>query len=67
MATDHTGKHQHQRAGRTPPHGPGERVIDATVPTAEEPEAESQRREPATEYERERPIDDVPGVRKKIR
>ncbi len=66
MATDHPGKNQHRRAGRASPHGTGERVIDATVATSEEPEAESLRREPPVEYKREQ-ADDVPGVRKKIR
>ena len=66
MARDHTGKNEHRRAGRVPPHGAGERVIDATVATDREPEAESLRREPETQYKREQP-DDVPGVRKKIR
>lgn len=66
MATDHTGRNQHRRAGRVSPHGPGERVIDATVPTDREPEAESLRREPAVEYKREQAAD-VPGVKKRPR
>lgn len=65
MATDHTGKKKHQRTGRASPHGPGERVIDAIVPADREPEAESLRREPETEYKREQPTD-VPGVTRKI-
>lgn len=66
MATDRTGRKAHQRQGRVPPHGPGERVIDATVPTDREPEAESLRREPPVEYKREQP-EDVPGVRRRPR
>ncbi len=67
MATDHTGKKMHQRTGRVPPHGPGERVIDATFATDQEPAAESLRRDPPVEYQRERPEDDVPGVKKRSR
>ncbi|HEX9400870.1 MAG TPA: hypothetical protein VF912_12240 [Anaeromyxobacter sp.] len=65
MATDHTGKNMHQRAGRVPPHGPGERIIEATGPSDQEPADESLRRDPPTEYKREGT--DVPGVKKKIR
>jgi hypothetical protein len=65
MATDHSGKNEHQRAGRISPHGPGERVIDATTATDHEPPESARRAPPDAEYKRER--DDAPGVRKKIR
>ncbi len=66
MATDHRGKRKHQRAGRVPPHGPGERVIDATTATDRELPEAARRAPPEPEYKREQ-ADDVPGVRKKIR
>lgn len=66
MATDHTGRKKHQRTGRVPPHGPGERVIDATVPADREPRSSAERQEPPPEYKREEAAD-VPGVKGKLR
>lgn len=66
MAKDHTGRAKHQRTGRVPPHGPGERVIESTTATDREPEARSLRGDPPAEYKREQ-ADDVPGVKKKSR
>ncbi len=66
MAADRAGKHEQQRAGRTPPRGTDERVVDTTVATDQEPPAGAARREPPAEPEREQ-AEDVPGVRKKIR
>lgn len=66
MATDHTGKKKHQRTGRVPPHAPGERVIDATTATDQEPPEHARRPPPEPEYKREQ-ADDVPGVKKTIR
>jgi hypothetical protein len=66
MATDHRGKNKHQRTGRVPPHGTGERVIDETTATDRELPEAARRAQPETVYKREQ-ADDVPGVRKKIR
>jgi hypothetical protein len=66
MATDHSGKNKHQRAGRTTPHGTGEREPDTSSPGEQQADTESgARREAPPEYQDEG--SDVPGLRKKIR
>lgn len=66
MGTPDSGKHKHQRIGRVPPHGPGERVIDSPVATSQELPPERQVPPPPVEYKREQ-ADDVPGVKRKLR
>jgi hypothetical protein len=67
MATDHTGRNEHQRAGRASPHRTGERVVDTSVPRERKAEpASGPPRDPLpNEYQDER--SDVPGLEKKLR